>query len=606
MTSGIQLSTVDIAIVAVYLLFLASMGIVFKRFNSGTKDYFAGGFRMNWWLLGSSALIANFSCWTYTGAAGVAYQHGLVVLGIYLADVVGFLFSALWFAPWFRQLRVVTAFEGIRQRFGRANEQFFAWTAILLSVIYGAVHLRALAVILTSVFGLDSTTVIVASGVVALVIAYLGGNWAVAASDFVQLLLLIGITVVVAALALVEVGGVGAFMAQVPAAHWNPLAPIATADPGGGKPFQYDWLWVVSGVALSLLTRNNLQAAGKFLGAKDHRHARWSALIPLFGYLLLPLLWFVPPLAAHTIVPGLAEQVARDPAAADASYIQVCLAVLPQGLMGIFVAGMFSATLASMDVALNKNAAAFVKNFYQPILRRGASDRELMFAGELATAAFTGLMVWVCILMVEGKGSLFDVYLYLGMVAGIPMSVPMFLGMIVRRTPAWSAWGTVLFGVVVSLVVLRVMPLPEARAWLAPVLGGGVYDYITQHPFVAGNLITAPLTCLFFLATRLFHRPDPGSERERQVAEFFRNRTTPVDFEREVGGDNTPRQARMIGRMASIYGFFVLALVALPNPLSGRLGIAACAAMLLGVGGALMLYARRRTAAADAASGAGT
>ena len=77
------------------------------------------------------------------------------------------------------------------------------------------------------------------------------------------------------------------------------------------------------------------------------------------------------------------------------------------------------------------------------------------------------------------------------------------------------------------------------------------------------------------------------------VEGFFKRMNTPVDFEQEVGGDNTASQARLIGIVASIYGSFVLLLTLIPNPLSGRLGILACAATLLGVGGGLQWYARR-------------
>ena len=74
-------------------------------------DYLAGGFRMSWWLLGASSFISNFSCWTFTGAANIAYTYGLLVFGVYLIDIVGFIVSAAWFAPRFRQLRLVTAVD---------------------------------------------------------------------------------------------------------------------------------------------------------------------------------------------------------------------------------------------------------------------------------------------------------------------------------------------------------------------------------------------------------------------------------------------------------------------------------------------------------------
>ena len=70
----------DVFIIASYLLFLASIGWIFKRFAKGTKDYFAGGHKMTWWLLGAGSFASNFSSWTFTGAAGIAHMAAVVGL----------------------------------------------------------------------------------------------------------------------------------------------------------------------------------------------------------------------------------------------------------------------------------------------------------------------------------------------------------------------------------------------------------------------------------------------------------------------------------------------------------------------------------------------
>ena len=122
--SGSAVSSYDVFIIASYLIFLASMGWIFRKFSRGSKDYFAGGYRMTWWLLGASSFISNFSCWTFTGAAGIAYTYGLLIFSVYLTDVLGFCVAYVWFAPRFRQMRLVTAMDALRLRFGRFNEQF--------------------------------------------------------------------------------------------------------------------------------------------------------------------------------------------------------------------------------------------------------------------------------------------------------------------------------------------------------------------------------------------------------------------------------------------------------------------------------------------------
>ena len=582
---SLQVSGYDIFIIATYLLFLASIGWVFKKFAKGSNDYFAGGRKMTWWLLGAGSFVSNFSSWTFTGAAGIAYTFGLLIFSVYIIDVLGFVVCNGWFAPRVRQLRLITAMDAMRLRFGRMSEQFFTWLSFISALAFASVWLVALSIILSSSFGFPQQTVVLVTGVVVVLIALMGGTWSVAASDFVQLLVLMSITIVVGILTLIRIGGIGAFIDQIPATHWQVFHPV------GSMP--YDWLYLVTGVLAVVYSKNHLGLAGKYIAAKDGAHARRSVLVPMIGYVFMPLVWFIPPLAAFTLVPDLAaSNLMSNPA--EASYIAVCLKVLPQGLLGLMVVAMFSATISSMDVALNKNAGIFVKNFYQPVLRPSAADGELLLAGRVSTLLFGLLVTAVASTLVLGsKVSLFDAFLYFNAYIGFPLSVPMFMAMVMRRVPAWAGWSTVLFGVAVTVFLYDFMPTAPARVFFAPWLGEAVYGYVLSNKFVITNLVAVPLMMLFFWLTGFFHRDRPGSTYDRNADEFFRRMRTPVDFEREVGNDNTADQARVIGKLACAYGLFIVLLVLIPNTWFDRLSILACALLPLGVGVGLLLYARR-------------
>lgn len=575
----------DVFIIGSYLAFLASLGWVFKRFNRGSTDYFAGGHKMTWWLLGAGSFVSNFSAWTFTGAAGIAYSFGLLVFSVYVIDVLGFVVSYVWFAPRVRRLRLITAMDAMRLRYGRLSEQIFTWLNFLGALAVAAVWMVGLSIILSSAFGFPQQTVVLVTGLVVVMIALMGGTWSVAASDFVQLLVIMSITLVVAVLTLIEVGGVGAFLAQIPAGHWQVF------HPAGSIP--YDWLYLASGVLAVTYAKNHLGQAGKYIAAKDDRHARRSALVPLVGYIVMPIIWFIPPLAAFTLAPDLAtSNLMSNPA--EAAYIAVCLKVLPQGLLGLMIVAMFSATISSMDVALNKNAGIFVKNFYQPVLRPRASDHELLQVGRLATLGFGMLVTLAASTVVLGsKVSLFDAFLYFNAYLGFPLSVPMFMALVIRRVPTWSGWSTVLFGIFVTVVLYDFMPSAPGRALFVPLLGESVYGYFLSNKFVITNAVAVPLLMLFFCATGLFYRPRPDDVAERNADEFFRRLRTPVDFEKETGSDNTADQARVIGTLACAYGGFIVLLVLIPNTLFDRLSILACSVLPLAVGGGLLAYARR-------------
>ena len=79
-----SLSIYDYCVIGFYFAFMALIGWVCRKFITNTSDYFRGGGKMLWWMAGCSAFVAQFSAWTFTGAAGKAYQDGPVIMVLYL------------------------------------------------------------------------------------------------------------------------------------------------------------------------------------------------------------------------------------------------------------------------------------------------------------------------------------------------------------------------------------------------------------------------------------------------------------------------------------------------------------------------------------------
>lgn len=582
-----MLTIYDYAMIVFYFAFMASVGFFFKKLNKGGDDFFAGGRKMNWWLLGASALVTNFSAWTFTGAASMAYTYGILFFSIALIDIVGFVITILWFSSRFRRLRLITAMDAVRMRFGRGNEQLFTWLQIITSYIGGAVWLVALSILLSSVFGIGQIPVIVIASCSIIILATAGGKWAVSAGDFVQTLILIGCSIGVAGLTIYHVGGFSSFISQIPSSHWEFFKPIGS--------IKYDWLYVTTALIWGVYQKNSIAfGAAKYIMAKDDKHARKSAFIPLIGYLVLPFFWFIPAIGALIIVPDLAEKYSSFNLPAEASYIAVCVEVLPSGMLGLMVAALFAATLSSMDSGLNINAGFLVKNFYQPVFRPKANEYELLRAGRFCTVLSGIVMMLLAILLVtRGRVSLFDAYLYLNAYVQAPLTVALFMGLLAKRTPAWSGWSSVVFGILTTVLIYDMIPTETAKAALTPFLGDSIYNYLVTNKFTFTNIITVPLTSIYFVATTLFYKKRAHNQAYMaQLDEFARRLKTPVDFEKEVGGDNTEQQARMTGTLCILYGVVISSILLVPNPLSGRIAIACCAALMLLIGGILMRKAK--------------
>ncbi|MGI9321789.1 MAG: sodium:solute symporter family transporter, partial [Thiogranum sp.] len=198
----------NVSVVVIYFIFLIVIGWAFRNLTSNTSDYFRGGGNVLWWMVGASAFMTQFSSWTFTGAAGKAYTDGLAVAFIFVGNAMGFFFNYLYFAPRFRQMRVVTVIQALRLRFGNKNEQVFAWVSMFTTSISAGIGLNGLAIVTSSLFDFSMETTIIATGLVVIIMSVTGGAWAVIASDFMQMIVIMAVTICCAAVGIYHAGGI--------------------------------------------------------------------------------------------------------------------------------------------------------------------------------------------------------------------------------------------------------------------------------------------------------------------------------------------------------------------------------------------------------------
>jgi SSS family solute:Na+ symporter len=579
-----KLSPFDFAVIAFYFLFMIGIGVYFRRFSKNASEYFRGGGQMTWWLVGASAFMASFSAWTFTGAASIAYEFGLVIMVIYFCNAVGFVLNYTHFAPWFRQMRVITVMQAVRARFSAANEQFFTWLQLPVQLLYAGIWLFGLAIFFSSVFKVNLAATIIVTGLAVLIMATIGGSWAVVAGDFLQALILMPITFVVAFLALREVGGVGALIEKVPASH---------LDLTGSAFTEYGWLWIVAMLMNKIFVLNNMQDAARYLCVKDGAAARKAALMSAILFVVGPIIWFIPPLAARVLYPDLGAVLPGINNPSEGAYVAIAMKTMPAGLMGLLVTGIFSATMSSMDTGLNRNAGVFVKNVYQPLFRPHASERELVTVGKAASLIMGLIVIAVALMYSSWKNlGLFKLMINFTALVGIPYSISLLWCLVVKKTPAWSGWSTVLVSLLASLLVSQGLDWPWVRSLLGAFGAESVADWAKKHDFVAANFFIISVGTAWFFATRLFYDRSPSAYKER-VEAFFAEMRRPVDFAKEIGENSDNHQAMALSKLCTAYGVFVALLVLIPNPLIGRGCILFCSLALLGTGWLLRRSTRK-------------
>ena len=572
-------------VIAGYFLLVLGIGFVFKTMaKQSTSDYFRGGGRMLWWMVGSTAFMMQFSAWTFTGAAGKAFTDGFAVCLVFFANTFAYFCGWAYFSHRFRQMRVDTPTEAIKRRFGPQNELFFSWALIIFSLINGGIWLNALGVFSSSVFEADITLTIIVTGLTVVFVSVLAGAWGVVASDFVQTLVVAVLSVACAIVALVKVGG---------------PVELVTNFPTGfimGPDMNYGLLLVgtfVFFLTKQIVTIMNMHDSFRFLTAKDSINARKAALLAMGLMGVGSIIWFIPPWASAILYPDAASAYPDlGNKAKDAVYLVFARNAMPAGTVGLLLAGLFAASMSSMDSALNKNSGVFIRSVYQPYLAKRnwqVNDKKLLNLSRLLSLV-SGVIVILMALFFKSltELSLFDLMMSVSSMIQVPLLIPLLLGLFIKNTPRWAPWVTVLLGLFVSWFMKEILTPAIFADWI------GIAPFTNREATDMNLILTLSAhvfkTAGFFCLTTLFYRQDNDAYKSDKE-DFFNDLETPVVADNAQ--DEFDRQQRnKLGIMVIIMGFGIVFMSLIPNPIWGRLVFIACALAILTIGYLLKRSAR--------------
>ena len=583
-----MITVYDYISIAFYFIFVVTVGVVFSRRNKNTSDYFRGGGIMPWWMAGVSAWMASFSAWTFTGAAGKIYSQGFYVLLLYYASLVPLLFLLFFTCYRFRRMRVVTPLEAIRIRYGAATQQFVTWIRLPFLLLFGGVGLNTVGVFMSGAFDVPLPTVIVVLGVMVTFVSLVGGAFGVAASDFVQMFLVVTITLVISALALAQpkIGGFSGLVHHLPAAHlhWGEFA----------RP-EFISLWFLALLLNTLFGQNSMENSAKYLMARSDAHARKMMIFPLAGTLLGPLMWMIPPLVASVVyspdqIAAIFPNLGKHPE--EGAFLLTAHDVLPQGMLGLLIAGIFGATLSNLDASVNQGVGIIVRNFYLPVINPQCSEKKLLIISKCSTALFGVIIIGLGLIISKLRTlPLFDLLNQLGVSLWLPLAIPMCLGLFYKRTPPWSSWTTVLIGLTMSFV-MKFCTTPAMFSWIPGLHGLFKPEEVTQY-FLFATVAGVSITCIgWFFFTSLFYESS-SPEYKARVDEFFARLKKPVEGLTTEQVQENHKVVGAIGLLCMVFGSFVLLLMLVPNENFKRLGFLFSGGIVFSVGLLLRRVARR-------------
>lgn len=304
------------------------------------------------------------------------------------ADVLPAMIAAFLIAHLWRRSRVLTDLELVELRYeGRAAAGLRVFRALYFGVLRNAIVIGwvnlAMWKVLQLAFDLDpDQSGWVLAGLFLLTLAYtlLAGFWGVVVTDALQFALALGGAVLLAVLAVGELGGLGALVDRLVVVRGAEAARATLAlVPGEREAF---WAFVIY-VSVKSWSAGNTEGSGyvaqRLLATRDERHARLAAVwFAVAHFALRPWPWILVGLVAFVSYPDLADP--------EAGYVRVMLDRLPVGLLGLMMATLLAAFMSTVDTHLNWGASYLTHDLYRRFLRRGASERELVRAARVSVA----------------------------------------------------------------------------------------------------------------------------------------------------------------------------------------------------------------------------
>ena len=433
------------AVLLIYLLVLLGIGWRFRSAGKDETSVFLAGRSMGYFPVGLSVMVTTFSALNYLAFPGEVYQHGLYVLVslpvFFLAAVP---IAQIWM-PFFHRMKIVSVYEYFEKRFDWRVRALASGLFICWRLFWMAAALFASAQIMSRLTGFPLTLAILAGGVIAAVYTALGGMKAVMWTDVLQFFVLFGAIV----LCVCSCGFGTAFQIAAGEGRLVPWYPFDASC------FSFDpriritvWSGLL-GTFVMFLSRYGADqmVMQRYFSARDLRAAQRGLWLNGFVSVLALGLLAVFGLAMYATYAVSGTEPGAEPSfmAAMASMIRG----LPAGLSGLVAAGLFAATMSSIDSGLNSCCAAYLSDFHVHFSGRTISVRGLT----LAVGMLVTLLALTLIPLTARNRSLFALINQFVNALGSPLLAMMLLAMFSRKVNAAGMfWGS-LFGFIGSLIL---------------------------------------------------------------------------------------------------------------------------------------------------------
>jgi len=420
----LDISTIDIIIIIIYLLAVAIIGSFSGGKQRTTKDYFMGGKSVPWWAVSFSIVAAETSSLTFISIPGLAYVTNLNFLQLTIGYLIARIFVAVYFLPSYRKGELVTAYSFLENRFGPLTRRYASIVFLFTRVAADGVRLFSTAIPLALIFKSTAyfTTysdleiyifAIIIIAFISLIYTYTGGVKGVIWADVLQM----GIYVGGALLALVLL--IDSLPQNFSLSSLGDKIQIFNFDLGENiadffrKPYTVI-ASLVGGIFLSMASHGTDQLiVQRLLTTRSLRDSQKAIVGSGLMIIIQFALFLVVGLLLYVFFSGVST---ADPNApfqkADEIFPYYIIHYLPSGVKGIIIAGLFAAAMSTLAGSISALSSSAMLDLYKPYFSREQNNPNLdLKISRILTIIWSIILTLVAFIFIQVQQSVVEIAL---------------------------------------------------------------------------------------------------------------------------------------------------------------------------------------------------
>lgn len=471
-----SLHWLDYLTIGAYLVGLIGIGIYFSKKETGSEDFFLGGRKIPWWAAGISLYATGTSAISFMAIPTKTYVTNQVYGLGSLWSPVFWIPAAFVMVPLIRRLRLTSTYEYLEQRFSPGVRLLGGAICIAFQVMGRmSVLLLLPAMALSAVTGIDVFTAVAIMGLMATIYTVMGGIHAVIWTDVVQFIVLFGGGILAFAIMVFGLdGGVGTFIGSN-----LEYGKFHSFEWGLDLTVPVFWIFALSSLMQLAAFPNDQVMVQRVLATPSPKEARNAAI--LLAVIVVPGTILFHLLGSALFAHFRANPESLSPTMENIHVLPLFIVQsLPIGLTGLVIAGLFAASMSSLDSSMNSVSTVIVTDFYGRF-KPGISDSVRLSLARWITGIVGVLGTGMALFMASFEiKSLYDMWMQLAALLGGGFAGVYALGMLTRRTHALGALIGAAASVVITVLIKAYTPVHFMLYGVASILSCMLVGYLAS------------------------------------------------------------------------------------------------------------------------------